>query len=111
MSAISPSGPDDPPPYADTGLLEACGLRVTTFFPVPALRRALAAGLADHVPASFASLPMLLRRGFIQADVALLQVSQPDEHGRCSLGPSAALVPALLESGIPIIAEMNRRAI
>ena len=109
LLALTYAGPDNPPPYADTALLEAGGVRVKTFFPIPALRRAFAAGLADYIPAGFASLPMLLRKGLIQVDVALLQVSLPDEHGRCSFGPSAALVPTLLEAGIPLIAEMNRR--
>lgn len=109
LLALTYAGPDNPPPYADTALLEAGGVRVKTFFPIPALRRAFAAGLADYIPAGFASLPMLVRKGLIQVDVALLQVSLPDEHGRCSFGPSAALVPTILDAGIPIIAEMNRR--
>lgn len=97
------------PPYADVVALETAGIRVKTFFTIPALRAAQRAGCVDHVPSSFSSLPGLLRGRFIRPAMALLQVTPPDEHGRCSFGPSAALVPALLQLGIPIIAEMNRR--
>lgn len=109
LSALTYRGPDKAPAYADVARLEACALRIKTFFPIPALKPAMAAGLADYVPVSFASLPGLLRARVLRPAAALLQVSPPDALGRCSFGPSAALVPAILEMGVPIIAEMNRR--
>ncbi|MFT3768158.1 MAG: acetyl-CoA hydrolase/transferase C-terminal domain-containing protein [Minicystis sp.] len=109
LLALTYRGPGEPPPYADTALLAESGLRLKTFFPIPALKEAFAANLVDYVPASFAAIPGLLRAGLLRPAAALLQVSLPDHLGRCSFGPSAALVPAILELGIPIIAEMNRR--
>lgn len=109
LLALTYRGPDEPPPYADPALLAAARVRLKTFFPIPALKDAQRAGFVDYVPAGFASLPALLRAGFLRPTAALLQISVPDEHGRCSFGPSAALVPAILELGIPIIAEMNER--
>jgi acyl-CoA hydrolase len=110
LLALTYRGGHEPPAYADVEALAAGSLRVKTFFPIPALDAARRAGLADLVPASFASLPGLLRARRLRPAAALLQVSLPDELGRCSFGPSAALVPALLELGVPILAEMNARA-
>jgi 4-hydroxybutyrate CoA-transferase len=98
-----------PPAYADVEMLGATGMRVKTLFTVPSLRKAQSAGFVDYLPSNFASLPQLLRKGFLKPDFAFLQVGFPDKAGCCSFGPSAALVPAILELGIPIIAEMNRR--
>lgn len=102
-------GGSPPPPYAEVAALEESGIRIKTFFTIPALRAAQRAGFVDYVPSNFSSLPALLRRRFIRPALALLQVTPPDKHGRCSFGPSAALVPTLLQLGIPIIAEMNKR--
>lgn len=59
--------------------------------------RALAkAGVLDIVVEDYSSLPRLIDHGPLRADVALLQVSPPDEQGRHSLGMAREyLVPAL----------------
>lgn len=97
------------PPYADLELLKSGRLHLRSFFPHSALKEAVRAGLVDYVPASFSTLPGLIRQGFIKPDWAFLQVTPPNERGLCSFGPSAALVPALLDINIAIIAEMNRQ--
>lgn len=104
------SGGAAAPPYADVSLLKDGLLRLKSFFPVAALKQAAREGLVDCVPVSFANLPGLIRAGIFRPDVALMQVSTPDEQGHCSFGAAAAMVPALLETDIPIIAEMNRRS-
>lgn len=98
------------PPYADISLLKDGLLRLKSFFPVAALKQATREGLVDCVPVSFANLPGLIRAGILRPDVALMQVSPPNEQGYCSFGAAAAMVPALLETEIPVIAEMNRRS-
>jgi 4-hydroxybutyrate CoA-transferase len=104
------SGGAAAPPYADAELLEDRLLRFKTFFPVAALKQAARDGLVEYVPVSFANLPGLIRAGIFRPDVALMQVSPPTEQGYCSFGAAAAMVPALLETDVSIIAEMNRRS-
>ena len=45
------------------------------------MRAAVKQGLAEYVPISIAQVPALIERGRIPIDVALIQVSLPDEFG------------------------------
>lgn len=108
--ALTYRGAGAPPPfYAAPDLLQSGQLRLKSFFPHPALKEAARLGLVDYVPVSLSTLPGLLRGGFIRPDLAFLQVSPPDDSGKCSFGPSADLPEAILAAGIPAVAEMNRR--
>ncbi len=98
-----------PPSYADVELLQEGRFRLKSFFPHSSLRAVAKAGLVDYIPASLSLLPLLLRQGHIKPDVALLQVSPPDEQGRCSTGPASDMIEALLEIGVPLIGEMNQQ--
>ena len=51
-------------------------------------RAAVAEGRADYVPLAFGELPWLIRRGVQRVDVALINVSPPDNNGFCTLGIS-----------------------
>src|SRR2546423_1019477 len=52
-------------------------------------REAISAGRASYAPAFLSTVPKLFMPGGPWAiDVALIQVSPPDKHGYCSLGPS-----------------------
>ncbi len=52
-------------------------------------REAISAGRASYAPAFLSTIPKLFMPGGPWAiDVALIQVSPPDKHGYCSLGPS-----------------------
>lgn len=61
----------------------------------------------DYVPLALTDVPDLLGSGRLQIDVALLQVSPPDEDGVCSLGVSVDITPAVLEVADVVIAEIN----
>ena len=50
------------------------------------VRQAVNEGRADFVPVFLSEIPGLIRGGTIPVDVALIQVSPPDEHGFCSYG-------------------------
>ncbi|MBT3316581.1 acetyl-CoA hydrolase/transferase family protein [bacterium] len=72
------------------------------------VRSAVNEGRADYVPIHLHQMPELLRTE-IKPDVALVQVSPPDEHGFCSFGIEVGITrPAALAS-TKIIAEVNRR--
>ncbi|WP_137924880.1 acetyl-CoA hydrolase/transferase C-terminal domain-containing protein [Cupriavidus sp. 2SB] len=70
--------------------------------------RALAeAGVLDILPCHYSHLPDLIRTGTLAADVALIQVSFPDNAGRYSLGQVREYMPAVLERARVIVAEVN----
>ncbi|MBL8287789.1 MAG: GNAT family N-acetyltransferase [Rubrivivax sp.] len=81
--------------------------RHRTFFAVNELRQAVRQGAAEYVPVSIAQVPELMRRGRLRVDVALVQVSPPDEFGYVSLGVSVDVTAAALECAKLVIAEVN----
>jgi len=64
-------------------------------------------GKVDYVPVSIAQVPRLIADGRIPIDVALIQVSPPDDDGNCSLGVSVDVIPAAIEAAKTVIAEIN----
>jgi acyl-CoA hydrolase/GNAT superfamily N-acetyltransferase len=64
-------------------------------------------GKVDYVPVSIAQVPRLIADGRIPIDVALIQVSPPDDDGDCSLGVSVDVIPAAIEAAKTVIAEIN----
>jgi RimJ/RimL family protein N-acetyltransferase/acyl CoA:acetate/3-ketoacid CoA transferase beta subunit len=55
-------------------------------------------------------VPALFRTGRVVIDVALIQVSEPDEHGYCSFGVSTDIVKSAAESAKIVIAEVSSQA-
>jgi len=79
----------------------------TVFFVGSDLRELVKQGRADYVPVSLAQVPALIESGRIKIDVALVQVSPPDEHGFVSLGVSVDIAQAALRKARVVIAEVN----
>lgn len=84
--------------------------RHNAFFIGANTRKAVAEGRADFTPIFLSEIPALFRTGRIPIDVALIQVTPPDEHGYCSYGVSVDIVKSAAESADIVIAEMNTRA-
>lgn len=63
----------------------------------------------DYVPIFLSQIPQLFRKNILPIDVALIQVSPPDEHGYCSLGTSVDIAKAAVETAKIIIAQVNPR--
>jgi len=80
-----------------------------SLFTGPALRAPIDEGRADFMPIFLSDIPELFTSGRIPLDVALVQVSPPDEHGFCTLGTSVDTAKAATESAKMIIAEVNDR--
>ena len=78
-----------------------------TFFVGPDIRAAVKQGLAEYVPMSIARVPQLIENGRVRVDVALIQVSMPDEFGYVSLGVSVDVIPAAIAKAKLVIAEVN----
>jgi acyl-CoA hydrolase/GNAT superfamily N-acetyltransferase len=82
--------------------------RHNAFFIGPNTREAINEGRADYTPIFISEIPDLLRRGIVPIDVALVQVSPPDDHGFVSLGISLDIVKAAVESAEVVVAQVNR---
>ena len=86
-------------PYADPKLKD--GFRHNALFIGPNVREAVAECRADFTPVFLSEVPRLFRRGKLPIDVALIQVSPPDEHGYCSYGVSVDATKARAKLFIP----------
>ncbi len=81
--------------------------RHNTFFVSENIREAVADGRADYSPIMLSDIPRLFRTKRMPLDVAMIQVSPPDEHGYCSLGISVDITKSGAESADMVIAQVN----
>jgi acyl-CoA hydrolase/GNAT superfamily N-acetyltransferase len=75
----------------------------------PDVRDAVSEGRADYTPVFLSEVPRLFSSQSVYLDVALIQVTPPDEDGFCSYGVSVDVVKAAAESARYVIAEVNPR--
>lgn len=68
---------------------------------------AIVDGKAEYIPISLSEVPRLLENRRILIDVALIQVSLPDEFGYCSFGVSVDVTAAMVQHAKLVIAEIN----
>ncbi|MDY6826730.1 MAG: GNAT family N-acetyltransferase [Bacillota bacterium] len=92
-------------PYGDAKLKS--NFRQNSFFISRHTRQAVNNGEADYTPILLSEVPALFRLRQVPVDVALIQVSPPDEHGYCSLGISLDITRAAVESADTVIAQIN----
>jgi len=71
------------------------------------VRDAVNAGRADYTPIFLSEVEVLFRNGHMPIDVALVQVSPPDEHGFCSLGVGVDCSLTAAQCARTVIAEVN----
>jgi GNAT superfamily N-acetyltransferase len=81
--------------------------RHNSLFVGPSVRSAVSEGLADYTPIFLSEIPALFRSGRMPLDVALIQLTPPDDFGFCSLGVSVEAVKAAVESAELVIAQVN----
>jgi len=82
--------------------------RLNAFFVGTNTRQAVAKGRADYTPTFLSDLPHLIRMQMVRIDIALIQVSPPDEHGFCSFGVSVDVTKPAAEKARLVIAQVNR---
>ncbi|MCA9773089.1 MAG: acetyl-CoA hydrolase/transferase family protein, partial [Myxococcales bacterium] len=92
-------------PYAAPGLEPH--FRVNSFFLGEKVRPVVQEGLGDYTPIFLSEIPELFNSGRLPLDVALIQVTPPDERGMCSLGPSVAITRSAAENASLVIAQVN----
>ena len=77
--------------------------RSNSLFIGPNVRGSVNEGRADFTPIFLSEVPLLFRRKILNLDVALIQVSPPDSHGFCTLGPSVDTTRAAIQNAKFII--------
>ncbi len=70
-------------------------------------RKAVGEGRADFIPVYLYEYPMLIKKGIVKVNVALVHLSPPDEHGFCSYGVEVGLIKTAAEFADVIIAQIN----
>ncbi|MBK6936841.1 MAG: acetyl-CoA hydrolase/transferase family protein [Chitinophagaceae bacterium] len=91
----------DKPEYVDS-------FHINCMFVSESVRQAVNDGRADFVPIFLSDIPDVFRKQ-MHIDVALIQVSPPDEHGYCSLGVSVDVARSAVNTATHIIAQVNPR--
>jgi len=77
------------------------------FFISRPLRKAAFEGKIDYIPTYLSQIPRLFASQRIGLDVALVQVSPPDQFGYCSLGVSVDITKSGMENSKIVIAQVN----
>ena len=77
------------------------------FFVGSDAREVIKQGKADYIPISLAQVPHLIKKGVIPIDLALVQVSMPNDKGFVSLGVSTDITSAIIKNAGRVIAEIN----
>jgi 4-hydroxybutyrate CoA-transferase len=96
-----------PAPFVDA---EQRGrFRSVSLFIGPPVRKAVDEGAADFIPIFLSDIPSLFKTRRVPLDVALLQLSPPDNHGYCTLGTSVDAALAAAGAARYIVAEINER--
>ncbi len=80
-----------------------------SLFTGASLRKPIEEGRADFIPVFLSDIPGLFRTRRIPLDVAIVQLSPPDAHGMCTLGPSVDTALAAVESARVVLAEINEQ--
>jgi acyl-CoA hydrolase/GNAT superfamily N-acetyltransferase len=82
---------------------------IDSFFMTGSVRSGLKGGLQDYTPVSFSDIPKMFDTGRLVVDVALIQVTVPNEQGMCSLGISVDIVKSAARNAGWVIAQVNPR--
>ncbi len=92
-------------PYAQKRLSES--FAINAFFISSNIRDVIQEGFGDYTPILLSDVPDLLDSGILPIDVALVQVTPPNENGKVSLGISVDIVRSAADNASLVIAEVN----
>lgn len=70
-------------------------------------RKAVNSGRAEFIPIFLSEVTLLFKNGIIKPDVALINVSPPDEHGFCSYGIDVGNIKTPAEKAKYVVAQVN----
>ena len=92
-------------PYVNPGMEKH--FRHKAFFTGANVRKAVHEGRAEFIPIFLSEVPLLFKRNIIGVDIALINVSPPDEHGFCSYGVDVGTIKTAADKAKIIIAQIN----
>lgn len=92
-------------PYINPGMEKH--FKHKAFFTGANTRKAVHEGRAEFIPIFLSEVPLLFKRNIIPVDIALLNVSPPDEHGFCSYGVDVGTIKTAAEKAKIVIAQIN----
>lgn len=81
--------------------------RLNSFFIGKNVRPVIQEGLGSYTPMLLSDIPQLFNSGQLPIDVALIQVSPPNQNGMVSLGISVDIVKCAIDNASLIIAQVN----
>ncbi|MBQ3436997.1 MAG: acetyl-CoA hydrolase/transferase family protein [Fusobacterium sp.] len=81
--------------------------RHNAFFAGATTREAVNSSYGDFTPSFFYEIPKLFKEK-LKPNVAIIQVSQPDEHGYCSFGIACDYTKSAAENADLVIAQVNK---
>lgn len=81
--------------------------RLNSFFIGKNVRSIIQEGLGSYTPMLLSDIPQLFNSGRMPIDVALIQVSPPNENGMVSLGISVDIVKSAIDNASLVIAQVN----
>ncbi len=87
--------------------LQSNKYRLRTFYAGWIASEAIDSGRIDLIPSRFAGIPDLIESGLIAFDVALVQITPPNEAGYCSLGMAVDAARQAIDSADLVIGEIN----
>ncbi|MCC8359448.1 acetyl-CoA hydrolase/transferase family protein [Salinimicrobium sediminilitoris] len=88
------------PPYSESFKTNSC-------FVAGNVRKAVNSSIGAYIPIFLSEIHLLFRRNILPLDVAVIQVSPPDEHGYCSLGVSVDITLPAVQTAKKVIAQIN----
>ena len=80
---------------------------INSLFVSTPVREAVNSDRGDYVPVFLSEIPLLFKKKILSLDVAIVQVSPPDQHGYCSLGTSIDVARSAVDNAKMVIAQVN----
>lgn len=80
---------------------------INSMFVSESIRKDVNEGRADYIPVFLSEISDLFKKNILPLDIALVQVSLPDDHGYCSLGVSVDIARSAVNNAKHIIAQVN----
>ena len=87
--------------------LQSRNFRLKTFFSGWVAGEAIEAGRVDLIPSRFVKIPQLIESLLRPVDVAIVQITPPNEAGYCSLGIAIDVAHEALEHAAISVGEIN----
>ena len=82
-------------------------LKINALFVSDSIRPAVDEGRASYIPVFLSEVPELFLNDVLPTDVAIFNVSPPDNHGFCTLGVSVDCAISVLKKAKVCIAQIN----